>query len=260
MSKNKARKRLSNFDFTSEDSHVALVDKGANERSILVMKALEPKEQEDLGKEQSQIEKNAEPVGTAEEPIRKDESMKVEDPKSEDLTKAETPVITEDSKEIEKKADETKVEVVEKSAEQIAMEKELEELRKAKTQVEADKAELEELRKAKEAKEHEEFVNKAKELKTDDADVFAKTLKKCKYALEEEEYETLVKQLEKLKNIEDNKDLLKSVGDADAETIVKSVEERQEEFYNELIEKGVYPLDASKQAREKFKSLKEEGK
>jgi hypothetical protein len=211
-------KRLSDINFESDGHHVSLVDEAANATKVLVMKAKQKTEPQDnpMSKEEKEVQ--------------------------EEVMKAK--LVAEQKVEELKKARELEHEELVKSKE--AQTVELEALKKAKESMDA---ELEELRKARDERETAEFVSKAKELKVEDADAFGTTLKKCKYALESAEYEALVKQLEKLENIEKNKDLLDNLGEANAEQVEKSKDDKFNAKRSEYIEKGLKPAAASKKAR-----------
>jgi len=165
MSKKKAIKRLTDFDFSQEFCHVALVDEAANEHGIVVMKAKQV--------EQTPVEKNAEPISVSDKP--KDDNMSVEKTKEVEVvekamdekkpcTKCEkAPCACEkkDEKKVEKAAvvvEETVV--VEKAVEKVEDTRTLEEVLKSNS----DMAEqLEVFKAAKVAAEKSEFVSKAKE-------------------------------------------------------------------------------------------------
>ncbi len=212
-----ATKRFTDFDFSSEDSHVALVDEAANATEVLVMKSKQ--EQQDNGEDMDKSTKEA---------VKKELETEKE---MEDLKKA-------------KEAQEAEMEELKKAKE--AQDAEMEELKKFKAEQEAK---IEELEKARKEKEFSELVQKSKELKADDADKLATILQKCKYSLEDGEYETLVKQLEKLKNIDENSEFLQPAGEANPESIEKSKDDLWAEKRQEYIEKGLNKAEASKKAR-----------
>jgi hypothetical protein len=216
-------KRLFDMDFSKEEHHVALVDEAANATRVLVLKAKEPKQ--------------------------KEVTMTLEEKAAQEaLIKAN---LQKEQKELEvKKAKEVELETLKKA--KADQDTELEELRKAKKQADADKVELEELKKAKEVAETAELVKKATDLKADDADVFGALLRKCKYSLEASEYEVLVKQLEKLENIEKNKEILAPKGEANAENVQKSLDEKIMKRRQEHIDAGVMRHEASKKARQEI--------
>ena len=218
----KAKRRLTNLDFSQKKCHVALVDHGAIEHDeTLVLK------RKTITKE-------------------KDDNMSIDEKKLEEILKG-------------KVAAEAKVVELEKAA--VAAELVKVELEKAKTELEADKEllvkakaeqakQLEDVEKARTVRVRAEMVIKAKALKTDDAEVFADVLVKCKESLEDETYQVLIKQLEKLQNIEDNKEILKNKGEGgdDGEKLDKSgliLKRREELIKNEKMR----PHLASKQAR-----------
>ena len=217
----KAKRRLSNLDFSQKKCHVALVDHGAIEHDeTLVLK-------------RKNVTK------------KKEDTMSLDAEKAEEILKAKAEA---DAKVValeKAKADaEAKVEEIEKAKADLEAEKV--ELEKAKAE---QSKQLEEVEKARVAKAKAELVEKAKDLKADDAAKLGEVLYKCKDALDAEEYETLEKQLEKLANIEENKEVLKSVGEADGEAdkFDKSAEILKRR--GELIEKGLKPHEASKKAR-----------
>ena len=216
----KAEKRLFDMDFSKEDHHVALVDEAANGTEVLVMKAKQPKTKE----VNMTLEEKA-----AQEALIK--AKLVEERQAEELVKA---------KELE-------LEDLKKA--KVEAEMQAEELKVLKAKNAEDLKELEELKKAKEVRETAEFIQKAKDLKADDAEVFGTVLKKCKGALDEAEFEVLEKQLAKLENIAKNKEVLNDLGQANAEKLVKSMDERVAKRRSELLAEGVPRHEASKKAR-----------
>ena len=147
------------------------------------------------------------------------------------------------------KAKEQELEDLKKA--KIEADKQLEEMEVIKAKAKADAEELEVLKKAKDARETAEFIQKAKDLKADDADAFGMVLKKCKSVLEDAEFEALEKQLGKLKNVTKAKDAgdLDNLGESNAEKLVKSKDERIAKRRAELISEGVMRHEASKKAR-----------
>jgi len=225
----KAKRRLTNLDFSQKKCHVALVDHGAIEH------------------DETLVLKRRETTAPAEKPHNKKEDyMSLDENKLEEILKAQAASEAKVA-ELEKKLadDATRLEEVEKAKADQATK--LEEVEKAKADLDAK---LEEVEKANKAKERSELVEKSKDLKADDAEKFATVLVKCKDALEEEEYTELVKQLEKLQNIESNVELLKNKGESgdDGEKLDKSgmILKRRAEL---IKEKGLRPHVASKQAR-----------
>jgi hypothetical protein len=226
----KAKRRLTNLDFSQKKCHVALVDHGAIEHDeTLVLKRKE----------------NTAPAENINK--KKEDNMSLDDKKAqeEEILKA-------------KLATDLKIETLEKA--KVDAEAKIEEVEKAKADAEAkivelekaksDQAtQLEEVEKARVERVRTEMVVKSKELKADDAETFATVLVKCKGLLEEVEYTELVKQLEKLQNIEENTELLKNKGESgdDGEKLDKSalILKRRAE----LIKEGARPTVASKQAR-----------
>jgi hypothetical protein len=225
----KVKNRLFDFDFSLDHHHVSLVDEAANATEVLVLKA------KDISDIPSDI--NIE---------QKEDDMSLEDKKVKKLLKAKV------------EAD-AKIEELEKAKEEQA--KQLEEVEKAKADLESANSELEkakeeqakqleEVEKARVAKAKEVAVEKAKSLKADDADKFGEILYKCKELLVDEEYETLVKQLEKLSNIEDNAEFLKNKGEAEgAEDKFDKSDEILKRRQKYISEDGLAPREASKKAR-----------
>jgi hypothetical protein len=226
----KAKRRLSNLDFSQKKCHVALVDHGAieHDETLVLKRKDKPAPAENVNK-------------------KKEDNMSLDENKAqeEEILKA-------------KAATDLKIENLEKA--KADAEAKVEEVEKAKAELEAEKAELEkakaeqaiqleEVEKARKERVRTEMVAKSKELKADDAETFATVLVKCKDLLEEEEYTELVKQLEKLQNIEENTELLKNKGEGgdDGEKLDKSalILKRRAE----LIKEGARPTVASKQAR-----------
>ena len=168
----KAEKRLFDMDFSLEDHHVALVDEAANGTEVLVMKAKQP----------TKKEVNM----TAEEKAAQEALLKAKldaERQEEELKKAKEQELV-DLKKAKEDAD-----------------KQLEELEVIKAKAKADADELEVLKKAKDERETQEFIQKAKDLKADDADTFGMVLKKCKSVLEDEEFEALEKEWKKLETL-----------------------------------------------------------
>jgi hypothetical protein len=221
----KAEKRLFDMDFSLEDHHVALVDEAANGTEVLVMKAKKPQTKEvDMTAE----EKKAQEALMKAKLVKEQEAVelqKAKDLELEDLKKAK-----------------------------VAAEEQAEELKVLKAKSEADALELEELKKAKDERETQEFVQKAKDLKADDADAFGMVLKKCSQVLEKEEFESLEKQLGKLQNISKAKGTLEDLGESNAENLVKSKDERIAKRREELIEAGEMRHEASKKARQEVEA------
>ena len=221
----KAEKRLFDMDFSLEDHHVALVDEAANGTEVLVMKAKQP----------TKKEVNM----TAEEKAAQEALLKAKldaERQAEELEKAKTQEL-----EALKKA---KADADEK----------LEELAVIKAKAAEDAKELEALKKAKDERETQEFIQKAKDLKADDADIFGMVLKKCSNVLDAEEFEALEKQLGKLSNIKDAEGVLKNLGESNAEKLVKSKDERILKRRAELMADGVMRHLASKQARQEVEA------
>lgn len=225
----KAERRLCNLDFSQKKCHVALVDHGAIEHDeALILKRKET------------------PATAANINKQKEDNMSTDElKKQEEILKA-------------KLANDAKIVSLEKA--KADADEKLVEVEKAKATLEAEKVQLQKekdeqavelvgIEKARKERVLTEMVSKSKELKADDSEKFATVLVKCKGALEEEEYTELIKQLEKLKNIEDNAILLKNSGESgdDGEKLDESalILKRREE----LIEKGARPTVASKQAR-----------
>lgn len=212
----KVTKRLTDIDFSRQDHHIALVDEACNATQILVVKSKQTLDDDKNNKE--------------------DIMDKVED---QEVIEPVIEVNTEHLEELKK--------AKEKEA---TLEQELVDLRKAKAEADKIQAEYIELKKAKEESEKLEFISKAKSFKADDAEVFGVILRKCKYALEATEYVELCKQLEKLSNIEINKEKIADVGENDGrETVTKSKDELHAEKRQKYIAEGMSPADASKRAR-----------
>lgn len=208
-------KRLFDIDFSKDIHHVALVDEAANNTEVLVLKS-----------------KNK----------QKEDKMS-DDTQAVDKAKAEVKAELELNELIKNKEAQEEL-IKEKDAKTADLEAQLAELTKSK---EAQEEDLKKFKEEKEAKEMEELVAKAKELKADDADSFGVILSKCKKALEETEYEALETQLSKLANIEDNKELFVNKGKADA--VTKSLDD---EFYakrEKYQADGLDKAQASRKAR-----------
>jgi len=214
-------KRLFDMDFSKDEHHVALVDEAANATKVLVLK-------------RKQINKEDPMLLTPEEIAAKEAVMKAKIAK--DL-----------EKETLQKSKDLEFETLKKQ--KLADDAELETLRKAKVEAAEQTLELESLKKEKSDKETAELIVKAKEFKADDADVFGLILKKCKYSLEGAEYETLLKQLDKLKNIAKNKEVLDPLGDSNPEKVTKSLDDKIGAKRKELIDGGMMAHEASRKAR-----------
>jgi hypothetical protein len=227
----KAEKRLFDMDFSKEDHHVALVDEAANGTEVLVMKAKLTKQKEVNMTLEEKAAQEAIIKAKFETEAKATELQKAKELELEDLKKAKV--------------------VAEATAE---------ELKVLKAKSAEDALELEELKKAKDLRETAEFVQKAKDLKADDADVFGTVLKKCKGALEASEFEVLEKQLGKLENIAKNKEVLDDLGQANAEKLVKSMDERIATRRAELIADGVPRHEASPKARQEVSAAVAAGK
>ncbi|NRA42491.1 MAG: hypothetical protein HRU21_09340 [Pseudomonadales bacterium] len=227
----RVEKRLFDIDFSEEDHHVALVDEAANATKILVMKAKQPQ--------------------------TKDKIMSVEDKKAQEALAKEKAKKELEAEAVKKAKDKEYEELKKFKADQLAKEEtQAEELKKERAKAKAEHEELEALRKAKDEAETAEFVQKAKDLKADDAEGFGSVLKKCKYALDEVEFETLEKQLGKLANItkaEDN-GTFNNVGESNAEKLVKSKDQRIAKLRAEKLAAGVGRHLASKQARQEVEA------
>lgn len=236
----KAVTKLSDFDFSGEDHAVALVDEAANFTEILVFKAHNSKVSTgdetnpgDPGKT------NKEETMTLEEEVRKlksdKEALEVDAKKAADEKSAEVAK----AKEASDKLASDNADELEKSKTEIA------DLKKFKEEADEKAAEA--------AK--SEMVIKAKNLKADNAEDFADILVKCKGALEEDQYETLEKQLCKLANITDNADLLKAIGDG---TIPEETGKTDAEVAYDTIAKSVRAADSDLESFEvRTKALKQ---
>ncbi len=215
-------KRLFDMDFSKDEHHVALVDEAANATKVLVLKAKTPNKEVTMTVEEK----------AAQEAIMKQKAQK--ELEAENIQKAKD------------------VELEELKKFKADQEAKAEELELFKAKAKADAEELETLKKAKDEAETAELVKKATDLKADNADDFGLVLKKCKYALEPDQYEALVKQLEKLENIEKNKEVIKPLGESNPEKVVKSVDEKFAARRQELIDGGMMAMDASIKARQEL--------
>lgn len=219
-------KRLFDIDFSEEAHHVALVDEAANATKVLVLKSKTPNKEVPMTKEE---------LAAQEVLIKK---------KVQDEAEAETL----------KKAKDLEFETLKKAkadqdAELLALRKEKEIRAK---EADAQTVEYEALKKEKDDKETAELIVKSKEFKADDADAFGLILKKCKYSLEGTEYETLIKQLDKLKNVAKNKDALENLGEANAEKVTKSYDDEFTALRAKHIAGGMIAKDASFKARQEL--------
>jgi hypothetical protein len=229
----KIEKRLFDIDFGGEDHHVALVDEAANATEVLVVKAKHSPD--------SPVNKpNPESLESVN--IVKEETMDL------DLEKNKSVELPDDIKTELEELRKSKLEADELKIASDAITAELEELKKAKDDRDAEYLEL---KKAKDAADMVELVTKAKSFKADDAESFALVLKKCKDSLVSEEYEELCKQLGKITNIAENKELLEDLGEAPKSDLdlAKAKDEKFYELREEHISKGKTPAEASKLAR-----------
>lgn len=234
MADRKAKRRLSNLNFSQKKCHVALVDHGAiehDETLVLKRKTITKKKEDNMSLDEKKVQ--------------------------EEILKAkmagELKIV-----ELEKKIEADAATAVEVEKAKVESDKKIADLEKSK--VESDKK-LEDIEKARATAEKAEMVIKAKELKSDDAEVFADVLVKCKDALDADKYELLIKQLEKLQNIADNADILKGKGESntDGKTLDKDglIKKRRSEL---IKDEKLRPSVASKRARlEIEKELKEQG-
>lgn len=229
-----AEKQLFDIDFSKEDHHVALVDEAANATKVLVVKAKHSPDN---------------PVTKPDDPVIP-ESVNQNKEDKMDLEKENKDLLDQNKVQVEKNEElNSQLEEISKAKE--AQEAKIEELKKAK---EAQEAKIEELQKEKEQREVAELVVKAKEMKADEPEQFATILQKCKYSLEEDQYEALCKQLNKLANIEDNAEFLKEVGEGKGseEQLEKNKDKKFYERREELIKEGKPRHEASKIARQEL--------
>ena len=203
--------RLSEFDFSGEDHAVALVDKAANATEILVMKAHKPKvsKGDDENNPGDPGQTNKDNNMTIEQEVEKIKLEKVELEKQNAQYKLDAEKVElEKSEAISKSQNEANEKATANSEELEKSKTKIEDLEKFKKEADEKSAEVEK----------SVMVTKAKNLKVDDEEVFVDILIKCKDALEEDQFETLEKQLCKPANIKNSKDLLKSVGDGSVST------------------------------------------
>jgi len=219
----KAKRRLTNLDFSQKKCHVALVDHGAiehDETLVLKRKTITKKKEDNMSLE-----------------VNKDQEEILKQKLAGDLKIAE----------LEKQITAATTDKVEVAKAKEASDKKIADLEKAKE--DADK-QLAEVEKARVAGVKVEMVAKAKELKADDAEVFGDILVKCKEVLDADKYELLVKQLEKLGNIDKNKEILKEKGESNADGTTLSKSDMIMKRRAELIKtEKLRPSVASKQAR-----------
>lgn len=189
----KAKRKITNFNFESEGAHLAMVDKAANLQEVLVMKAVEP------------LEKNSQSSAASQD---------------EDVVKAEDE--TETQKEVSKTmTDKTEVtqesleEQINKAAESIVA-KRLEEIEKAANEkVEKVEKQLEVFKAREESREKQEYLAKAEGF--------------AKYLGEEADKESIAKALKAVEGTEEAKpvmDILKALKDMaekDEEGIFKEI-------------------------------------
>ncbi len=205
----KAIKRLTDFDFSRENCHVALVDQAANEHSIVVMKAKQVN--------QTPVEKNADQV--SDEPKDDDmsdsENKEVEVEVVEKAAEVTTEAAETSTEEVTENVTETTEEVIEKGADKVETDNtdvSVEEILKANKDLEKQLATL---KAANEAAEKSEFVAKAKENTNivKDAEADALYAIKC---LAPEAYEVVIKAIQVANNALENMEVVtKSVGSSE---------------------------------------------
>ena len=208
----KAIKRLTDFDFSQENCHVALVDQAANEHSIVVMKAKQVN--------QTPVEKNADQV--SDEPkddnMSDSENKEVEVEVVEKAAEVTTKAAETSTEEVTENVTETTEEVIEKGADKVDKvetdntDVSVEEILKANKDLEKQLATL---KAANEAAEKSEFVAKAKENTNivKDAEADALYAIKC---LAPEAYEVVIKAIQVANNALENMEVVtKSVGSSE---------------------------------------------
>lgn len=218
----KAKKRLTNFDFSGEGAHMALVDEPANGVHALLIKSLDIN---NLSEEQKESLKD---VVKSVNDFSEEEAVEYIDNLLTKNTKGDSPLGQNEngSKEPIENPEEVNKQMTEQTDVQELISKALND---AKAQWEAEQAEqiekaaeqISELEKSlnayKEAEEqakHAEFVEKAKELESlgvegDAVELVAKALRK---ASEDEGMKALLDVVEKAKNITKNVDEFKAFG------------------------------------------------
>lgn len=245
----KAIKRLTDFDFSQENCHVALVDQAANEHSIVVMKAKQVN--------QTPVEKNADQV--SDEP--KDDNMSDSENKEVEVevVKKAAEVTTEaaetSTEEVTQNVAETTEEVTEKGADKVETDNtdvSVEEILKANKDLEKQLATL---KAANEAAEKSEFVAKAKENTNivKDAEADALYTVKC---LAPEAYEVVIKAIQVANNALENMEVVtKSVGSSEEGNVDEnlSFEDQVKRKSLELME--VDPSMKGYVAREKAREI-----
>ena len=208
----KAIKRLTDFDFSQENCHVALVDQAANEHSIVVMKAKQVN--------QTPVEKNADQV--SDEPkddnMSDSENKEVEVEVVEKAAEVTTEAAETSTEEVTENVTETTEVVIEKGADKVDKvetdntDVSVEEILKANKDLEKQLATL---KAANEAAEKSEFVAKAKENTNivKDAEADALYAIKC---LAPEAYEVVIKAIQVANNALENMEVVtKSVGSSE---------------------------------------------
>lgn len=187
-----AKKRLSDFDFSGVDCHVALVDSAANATEFLVMKALEA---------------DSQGATLNMKPKSKDKEVNM------DALEQANKEIADLKKSLEVKATQDTV---------IAdLQKSLDESNEA---LENDKKELEVLKAAALEAEKLKFVAKAKDIGAEDADSMGEALRAIK-CLSEDVYTQVITHMEKNENIIKNKEFLKDSGESSDGKDIKSTDD-----------------------------------
>mgnify|MGYP003631682942 CR=1 FL=1 len=214
------KRRLYNFDFSQDEHHVALVDEAANATKIAVFKSKEPQQEENM------------------DPKEELETLRAQLAKAtEDKNKSEVNKAKDEAVELQKAKDAA-------DKENVALKKEKEDMEK----------QLADIKKAKEEELKTSFIEKAKGMSSDNAEVFGDVLYKCSKSLNEDEFKVLNDQLAKITNVETNTKVLKAVGEGKDTGEVKTASEVFEEKVVEIAKsEKVSRPEAIMKSREYFK-------
>lgn len=231
---NKAKRRITKFNFEKEGAHLSLVDKAANLQEVLVMKALE------------QPEKN---LSSSVESQDEDVSKKAED---ETLTEKGTTPMSEDTKK-ELSVEEQIAKAVE------AQRKEIEEqiAKQYEDKFEESTKELQILKSLEEKRQEEIYKSKAEAVAkflgedTDKVEL-AKALRKAE---KDEELAPLMKAFAELKDSVSKEDLLVEKGASKTEDQPSDEEAMVIAKSKEYVAKGMDKLDADLKAYEEVHGL-----
>jgi vacuolar-type H+-ATPase subunit I/STV1 len=193
---NKAKRKITEFNFEEDGAHVALVDKAANEQTVLVMKALKKDEPE----KDSQSS-----AASQDEDVVKAEDQKTTVEKNEENSMTQETEVQKSELEIELEKAKAQLADLEKAQEEkVALEKSLKEMSETITVLKA----------AEEKRKEAEYLEKAKQhamVLTDDLPA-ADLAKALRLAEETEGCAALVKAFEAYRDMAAKSDALEEIG------------------------------------------------